>query len=259
MLESPHFTDILPIKLATSLVHHQFLIPYFKTLLGELLERRRQPASVEPDLSCDESEQSPRVRQPAVKMNDIVPQMATNRNAPTVSYLSTSTSSSTAATPNSDESIESRKSSRPWSDDEKQLLCKTIIRYPPGTPRRWEKIADVIGRHVSQVTDMAKQIQNTVGSTTNAFQDHQQSFSAPVTIDQNIITERHPSAETISSDWSQSDQHLLECAMKNVPKDTAAGADRWELIARCIPGKTRDECFARYRYIAQLVRAKKIS
>ena len=28
-------------------------------------------------------------------------------------------------------------------------------------------------------------------------------------------------------------------------------------IARCIPGKTHDECLARYRHIVQLVKAKK--
>lgn len=174
--------------------------------------------------------------------------MAINRNAPVVSYITINSLSS-----ENNQSSESRDLTRPWSDEEKQLLCKTIVRFPPGTSRRWEKIAEVVGRHVSQVTDMAKQIQNTVGSN-NTFQDTLPSYSSStVTIDQNIITERQ--AES-TSDWSQHDQHLLECALKNVPKDTP-GVDRWEQIARCIPGKTREECLARYRYIVQLVKAKK--
>jgi len=176
--------------------------------------------------------------------------MAINRNAPVVSYLTTNSSSF-----ETNQSSESRNSTRPWSDEEKQLLCKTIVRFPPGTPRRWEKIAEVIGRHVSQVIDMAKQIQNTVGSNNNIFQDNLPSYSSStVTIDQNLITERQQYES--SSDWSQADQHLLECALKTIPKDTL-GVDRWEQIARCIPGKTREECLARYRYIVQLVKAKK--
>jgi DnaJ family protein C protein 1 len=176
--------------------------------------------------------------------------MAINRNAPVVSYLTTSSSLF-----ETNQSLESRTSTRPWSDEEKQLLCKTIVRFPPGTPRRWEKIAEIIGRHVSQVIDMAKQIQNTVGSNNNIYQDILPSYSlSTVTIDQNLITERQQSES--SSDWSQTDQHLLECALKTIPKD-APGADRWEQIARCIPGKTREECLARYRYIVQLVKAKK--
>ena len=118
------------------------------------------------------------------------------------------------------------------------------------------KIADVIGRHVSQVTDMAKQIQNTVGSNSNIFQESLPAYSSTVTIDQNLITERQPSDTNL--DWSQTDQHLLECALKTIPKDTP-GVDRWEQIARCIPGKTREECLTRYRYIVQLVKAKKMA
>ena len=84
-----------------------------------------------------------------------------------------------------------------------------VVRFLSGTSRRWEKIADVISRHVSQVTDMAKQIQNTVGSNSNMFQDmHSSLSSSTTTIDQNLITERQQS-ESIS-DWSQTDQHYLK-------------------------------------------------
>jgi hypothetical protein len=244
-------TDILPIKFANFLVNHRFFIPYFKNLLS-----RRQISSDE-DLSLhddDDSTQSTTKKSPVIRINDIVPEMAANRNAPIVSYLTTNSSSSLE----NNQSSDSENSTRPWSDEEKQLLCKTIIRFPPGTPRRWEKIADVIGRHVSQVIDMAKQIQNTVGTNNNIFQDNLPSSSSSITIDQNIITERQPSETMSNSDWSQTDQHLLECALKNIPKDTP-GADRWEQIARCIPGKTREECLARYRYIVQLVKAKKMA
>ncbi len=245
-------TDILPIKFANFLVNHQFFLPYFKNLLNKLINYRQSNEPISSNDDEDNNTLSSTKKSPAVRINDIVPEMAPNRNAPVVSYLTTNSSSS-----ENDQSSESRNSTRPWSDEEKQLLCKTIIRFPPGTPRRWEKIADILGRHVSQVIDMAKQIQNTVGSNNNIYQETLPSYSSStITIDQNLITERQQYES--NSDWSQTDQHLLECALKTIPKDTAAG-DRWEQIARCIPGKTREECIARYRYIVQLVKAKKMA
>ncbi|CAF2334258.1 unnamed protein product [Rotaria sp. Silwood2] len=257
---TPQLTDILPIKFATFLVNHQFLIPYIKNFLNFIINYRRQSSSIEPVPSCDDDDDDDNEHQiikksPVVRINDIVPKMASNRNAPVVSYLTTTTTTTiTSSSSENNQSSQSQNLTRPWSDEEKQLLCKTIVRFPPGTPRRWEKIADIIDRPVSQVIDMAKQIQNTVGSNNNMFQDTHSSFSSTVTIDQNLITERQQSESF--PDWSQNDQHLLECALKTVPKDTP-GVDRWEQIARCVPGKTREQCLARYRYIVQLVKAKK--
>ncbi|CAF3342742.1 unnamed protein product [Rotaria sp. Silwood1] len=255
---SPQLTDILPIKFANFLVDHQFLIPDIKNFLNFIINYRRQSSSIETVTSCDDNDDDNEHRiikkSPVVRKNDIVPEMATNRNAPVVSYLTTKSSSSSSSENN--QSSESQNLTRPWSDEEKQLLCKTIVRFPPGTPRRWEKIADIIDRPISQVIDMAKQIQNTVGSNNNIFQDTHSSFSSTVTIDQNLITERQQ-CESFS-DWSQNDQHLLECALKTISKDTP-GVDRWEQIARCVPGKTREQCLARYRYIVQLVKAKKMT
>ncbi|CAF3947928.1 unnamed protein product, partial [Rotaria magnacalcarata] len=253
-LPSPQLTDILPIKFAFFLVNHQFLIPILKELLYTIINYRRQSPSIE-CVSADDEDPDCRItkKSPVVRINDIVPEMAASRNVPVVSYLTTT---SPLSSENS-QSSESRNSNRSWSDEEKQLLCKTVVRFPPGTPRRWEKIADAIDRPVSQVIDMAKQIQNTVGSNnnnSNLFQENHSSFSSTVTIDQHLITERSQ-FESIS-DWSQAEQQLLECALKNIPKNTS-GTDRWEQIAACIPGKTREECLARYRYIVQIVKAKK--
>lgn len=201
------------------------------------------------DAGDDEHSPTIRKKTTVVRIVDIVPKMAPSTNTPVVSYITT--------TSTTNEYTESKGSVGPWSDEEKQLLCKTIVRYPPGTPRRWEKIADVVNRDISQVIEMAKEIQQTVGSGKNNFQASLPNNLSASTIDQSIITERDQS-ENSTSDWSQTDQHLLECALKTIAKDTP-GVDRWEQIARCIPGKTRDDCLARYRYIVQLVKAKKMA
>jgi len=246
-LESPKLTDILPIKLANFIVDRQFFLPFLKNLFN----RRRHTQS---DSSVDivETKTTTTKKTTVVRITDIVPEMSNIQNVPVVSYLTTNSSSS-----EENQTNDSLNSTRPWSDEEKQLLCKAIVRFPQGTSKRWEKIADHLNRPVTQVIDMAKQIQKTVGSNvTNQFQENPLANSSKISIDQNLITERQPNE--INTDWSQTDQHLLECALKTIPKDTP-GVDRWEQIARCIPGKTRDECLARYRHIVQLVKAKKMA
>ena len=38
------------------------------------------------------------------------------------------------------------------------MLSKAYIRFPGGTQNRWEKIADMVGRPVSEVTNKCKQM-----------------------------------------------------------------------------------------------------
>lgn len=51
--------------------------------------------------------------------------------------------------------------------------------------------------------------------------------------------------------WTQEQQELLETALSKYPK-TAVG-DRWQKIANTVPGKTKEECLARYKYLAQKI------
>lgn len=57
------------------------------------------------------------------------------------------------------------------------------------------------------------------------------------------------------TNWSQEQQQLLELAIVKYPK-TAVG-DRWVKIASSIPGKTKEECLARYKHLVEIVKAQK--
>lgn len=56
--------------------------------------------------------------------------------------------------------------------------------------------------------------------------------------------------------WSQEDQKLLETAIVKYPKTTAG--DRWQKIANSVPGRTKEECLARYKYLVQKVKEQKL-
>lgn len=57
------------------------------------------------------------------------------------------------------------------------------------------------------------------------------------------------------TNWTQEQQQLLELAIVKFPKSTAT--DRWEKVSNTIPGKTKEECLARYKHLVEIVKAQK--
>uniref|UniRef100_A0AAQ5YXJ0 DnaJ homolog subfamily C member 1 n=1 Tax=Amphiprion ocellaris TaxID=80972 RepID=A0AAQ5YXJ0_AMPOC len=57
-----------------------------------------------------------------------------------------------------------------------------------------------------------------------------------------------------SAVWTQNQQKLLELALQQFPRGTA---ERWDRIAKVVPGKTKEECMIRYKMLAELVQKRK--
>lgn len=62
------------------------------------------------------------------------------------------------------------------------------------------------------------------------------------------------SSEAESTEWSASQQKCLEQALIQFGKGVP---ERWESIARCVPGKTKEDCIGRYKQLVELVKQKK--
>ena len=43
-----------------------------------------------------------------------------------------------------------------WTDYDQSLLTRAMIKFPGGTPNRWEKIAVEIGRSVEEVSQVSR-------------------------------------------------------------------------------------------------------
>uniref|UniRef100_A0A1A8J676 DnaJ homolog subfamily C member 1 n=1 Tax=Nothobranchius kuhntae TaxID=321403 RepID=A0A1A8J676_NOTKU len=54
--------------------------------------------------------------------------------------------------------------------------------------------------------------------------------------------------------WTQNQQKLLEMALQQFPRGTS---ERWDRIAKVVPGKTKEECMIRYKMLAELIQKKK--
>uniref|UniRef100_A0A1A7WT84 DnaJ homolog subfamily C member 1 n=2 Tax=Iconisemion striatum TaxID=60296 RepID=A0A1A7WT84_9TELE len=55
--------------------------------------------------------------------------------------------------------------------------------------------------------------------------------------------------------WTQNQQKLLELALQQFPRGTS---ERWDRIAKVVPGKTKEECMIRFKMLAELIQKKKL-
>ncbi|XP_055298276.1 uncharacterized protein F54F2.9 [Sitodiplosis mosellana] len=138
-----------------------------------------------------------------------------------------------------------------WTDDDLSELTRLTKKYPNGTLSRWEVIAGHMNRSVHEVTFMAARLK--------------EPGQRPDSVAEAIVQEATKKAKKIATDdkaqpaeavWSQEQQKLLETAIVKYPKTTAG--DRWQKIANTVPGKTKEECLARYKYLVQKVKEQKL-
>ncbi|OXU32101.1 hypothetical protein TSAR_002942 [Trichomalopsis sarcophagae] len=134
-----------------------------------------------------------------------------------------------------------------WTDDDILELIRLVKKFPGGTPDRWEKIAEMMNRTVNEVTHMAKKVKD------EGLKPAQPAEEVPVEEIPKKVKTRAEVVETMA-EWSQEQQKALEAALLKYPK--GGSADRWEKIAACIEGKTKEECQARYRYLVDIVKKK---
>nr|KAG5706140.1 hypothetical protein BaRGS_025762 [Batillaria attramentaria] len=227
-----------------------------------------------------------------------------------------------------------------WSEEELVLLAKAVNKFPGGTLHRWEKIANMVGRSVDEVSAKSKTIKGTYTmNLSSAVQSDVLSSKGAakkqVQISDNIITTADGAQTTDSSPlldssqdsdttrrrhrptkipktaertlmiskgvpqknakrddekreeereggrgegacgdgdsgkrvktgssevcvegemWTQNQQANFEWALRHFPKGTDK---RWDKIAEQIPGKTKEDCIVRFKYLAELVKKKK--
>ncbi|XP_071477537.1 dnaJ homolog subfamily C member 1-like [Diadema antillarum] len=70
--------------------------------------------------------------------------------------------------------------------------------------------------------------------------------------DQDVDTLVHSGVESCA--WTQRQQKILEKAMQVFPRGSEG---RWDKIADTVPGKTKEECIARYKELVEIVKRKK--
>lgn len=118
-----------------------------------------------------------------------------------------------------------------WTDDDLNELVQLVKKYPGGTPKRWEHIAEELGRSVPEVTFMANKIKN------NNFKvGAEEELQEQPKVKQKTRVQTDEQSEENAKKWSQQQQKALEDALAKYPKGCT---DRWDRIGECVPNKTK--------------------
>ena len=124
-----------------------------------------------------------------------------------------------------------------WAASELALFQKGLTKFPVGVPKRWEEISVFIGtRTLEEVIAMSKRFAE----------------------DKTIQSMAKPAKRTTAlnpAEWTDPEQKALEAALRKVPAGSCE--DRWAAIANEVPGRSKDECVARFRYLKDLMTQKK--
>ena len=70
-------------------------------------------------------------------------------------------------------------------------------------------------------------------------------------VEKTSVEEKSPVEEDV---WSQVQQKCLEAAIKQFGKSTS---DRWTCIARAVPDKNKEQCIARFKVLAEMMKQRK--
>ncbi|XP_066508510.1 dnaJ homolog subfamily C member 1-like [Hoplias malabaricus] len=101
-----------------------------------------------------------------------------------------------------------------------------------------------------------------VGMGEEKLKGRRQKDFDPNAVDEDSEDEKRPSPATQPKEkpsttddvWTQNQQKLLELALQQFPRGTA---ERWDRIAKVVPGKSKEECMIRYKLLAELVQRRK--
>ncbi|XP_077579930.1 dnaJ homolog subfamily C member 1 [Stigmatopora nigra] len=184
-----------------------------------------------------------------------------------------------------------KKVTAEWSEDDVSLLSRLMGKFPGGTPGRWEKIAHELSRTVTDVTTKVKQAKDLSHQNTGLVKlSELKGPSVPVgdgeqeakrknkkcatdsveggtlrcrrqkDFDPDEADEDEPPGREQEKDksevapWTQNQQKLLEMALQQFPRGSP---ERWDRIAKVVPGKSKEECMIRYKMLAELVQKRK--
>ncbi|XP_010220512.1 PREDICTED: dnaJ homolog subfamily C member 1 [Tinamus guttatus] len=355
VLDKPQWHDLLPCKLGIwfcltvkalpQLIQdaRQLYIEYKETKMKE-----KEDALAKAELETLQKEKKPKVKKPKSEF-PVYTVLESNAYIPTYDHGA----SIEEIEEQMDDWLGSRnrtqkKKAPEWTEEDLSQLTRSMVKFPGGTPGRWEKIAHELGRSVADVTVKAKQAKAAVASAPGIIRlselkslaQNSRNVKVGPNLPDHIITQRERGEEeeeeeeqegsdhrvpeqlglqadhTESSEtrqrkrkvirgpemvpaaakevpgekgrgrrqkdfdsaeqdeesdeesrrrersrtaeelWTQNQQKLLEMALQQHPKGTA---DRWDKIAKCVPGKSKEECIARYKLLVELVQKKKMA
>ncbi|XP_028620667.1 dnaJ homolog subfamily C member 1 [Grammomys surdaster] len=135
-----------------------------------------------------------------------------------------------------------KKQAPVWTEEDLSQLTRSMVKFPGGTPGRWEKIAHELGRSVTDVTTKAKELKDSVTSSPGMIRlaelksnvQNSRPIKIATALADDIITQREDSAGAIEDE----EQETAEGEQEPV---TTEGRPRRRKSARVAEAVTRAE------------------
>ncbi|XP_042214078.1 dnaJ homolog subfamily C member 1-like [Homarus americanus] len=140
----------------------------------------------------------------------------------------------------------------PWTDEDFCELARLMAKFPGGTVDRWERIADMMGRTVFEVTKMSSKVKARLMQRSSEVESEE--IVPEVKVKVKTRAEKSDLSAGCDEMWNPIQQKALEKALKQNPKGTD---QRWDKISRAVPDKTKEECMLRFKFLAEKIRKKK--
>ncbi|VTJ71128.1 Hypothetical predicted protein [Marmota monax] len=109
-----------------------------------------------------------------------------------------------------------KKQAPEWTEEDLSQLTRSMVKFPGGTPGRWEKIAHELGRSVTDVTTKAKQLKDSVTcspgmvrlSELRSTVHNSRPIKTATTLPDDIITQREDAGRAVEEEEQEADTEI---------------------------------------------------
>ena len=151
------------------------------------------------------------------------------------------------------------RASVPWSREELGALAKAVKKYPPGGSNRWDAIALFVNNLCKQPDPRTKEEciekYNSIASAAAAPSSSSSTAVADGGAGGSAVESSAAAAEE-GAPWNEEQDALLQEMLRKYPADMEKN-ERWKMIARGVPGRTKKECVERFKAIREAVKQGK--
>ncbi|KAM4828736.1 dnaJ homolog subfamily C member 1 [Thomomys bottae] len=136
-----------------------------------------------------------------------------------------------------------KKQAPEWTEEDLSQLTRSMVKFPGGTPGRWEKIAHELGRSVTDVTTKVKQLKDSVTcspgmvrlSELKSIVQNSKSIKMATALPDDIITQREDAEGVADDEEQEADASEQEAVASEVRRRRRKPARLIEVVTKVEP------------------------
>jgi DnaJ family protein C protein 2 len=179
-------------------------------------------------------------------------------NGASASSIKESAAAEPSVTPTPEPAKNNSNAKTPFTKEELSTLAKGVKKFPPGGANRWDQIASYINNVCRPDNPRTRE------ECIEVFNQNKTSKApqAPAVPAVPVVASKQQQQQPVVVDsheddvWTEEQDKLLQDGLASNPA-TMDKNERWTNIAKCVPGKTKKQCVARFKAIRDAIVNKK--